>query len=84
MMRDEHIGNVVIVDERDGRKVSIGIVTNRDIVVQLVAKEVDPDHITVIDLMARESCSLHSKKKIFTMPFSACAIAARGGFRSLI
>jgi hypothetical protein len=45
MMRDEHIGNVVIVDERDGRKVPIG---DRDIVVQRVAREVDPANITVM------------------------------------
>lgn len=53
-MQDGHIGNVVIVDERDGRKEPIGVVTDRDIVVQLVAKEVDPVDIMVTDLMARE------------------------------
>jgi len=38
LMRDGHIGNVVIVDERDGRTEPIGVVSDRDIVVQLVAK----------------------------------------------
>jgi len=54
MVRDDHIGNIVIVDERDGRKVPVGVVTDRDIVVQLVAKEVDPEDIAVTDLMGRE------------------------------
>jgi predicted transcriptional regulator len=42
MTRDVHIGNVVVVDDRDGKNVPIGVITDRDIVVQLVAKEVDP------------------------------------------
>jgi predicted transcriptional regulator len=54
MMRDDNIGNVVVVDDRDGQKVPIGVVTDRDIVVQLVAKEIDPGDIMVTDLMARE------------------------------
>ena len=54
LMRDGHIGNVVIVNERDGRTEPIGVVSDRDIVVQLVAKEVDPVDIMVTDLMARE------------------------------
>jgi predicted transcriptional regulator len=54
MMRDDNIGNVVVVDDRDGKKVPIGVVTDRDIVVQLVAKEIDPGDIMVTDLMARE------------------------------
>ena len=75
MMRDNHIGNVVIVDERNGRKEPGGVVTDRDIVVQLVAKEVDPVEIMVTDWRPR-SYSLHSRTKTFTMPCSACAIAA--------
>jgi predicted transcriptional regulator len=54
MMRDDNIGNVVVVDDRDGQKVPIGVVTDRDIVVQLVAKEIDLGDIMVTDLMARE------------------------------
>jgi CBS domain-containing protein len=42
-MRLSHVGNVVVVENRDGRHVPIGIVTDRDIVVSAVAG--DPDHI---------------------------------------
>jgi predicted transcriptional regulator len=54
IMRDAHIGNIVIIDERDGKKVPIGVVTDRDIVVQIVAKDVDPREIAVTYLMGRE------------------------------
>lgn len=85
LMRNDHIGNVVVVDERDGRKVPLSIVTDRDVVVQLVAKRSIPvtsDGITVIDLMAREP--FVALEEDIHDPFSACPIAARDGFRSLI
>lgn len=47
-MRIAHVGDVVVVEERQGRHVPIGIVTDRDIVVSLVAS--DPDHIKYLDL----------------------------------
>jgi len=47
-MRIAHVGDVVVVEERQGRQVPIGIVTDRDIVVSLVAS--DPDHINYLDL----------------------------------
>ena len=37
LMRNHHVGDVVVVDELDGRKVPCGIVTDRDIVVRCLA-----------------------------------------------
>jgi CBS domain-containing protein len=54
IMRDAHIGNVVVVEDKAGKKIPVGIVTDRDIVVQLVAKEIDPRDILVGDLMASD------------------------------
>lgn len=51
-MRAHHVGNVVVVDELDGIEKPIGIVTDRDIVVELVAKEVDPSAVDVSDVMS--------------------------------
>jgi CBS domain-containing protein len=36
-MRDAHVGDLVVVDDVGGRRVPIGIITDRDIVVELVA-----------------------------------------------
>ncbi len=37
-MRDEHVGCLVVVDESDGRRIPVGLLTDRDIVVGVVAK----------------------------------------------
>jgi CBS domain-containing protein len=54
-MRTSHVGALVVIDNRNGRHVPIGIVTDRDIVVNGLAG--DPEHITyllVSDLMQRD------------------------------
>jgi CBS domain-containing protein len=47
-MRVTHVGDVVVVDDRQGHRVPIGMVTDRDIVVSAVAG--DPDHINYLSL----------------------------------
>ena len=51
LMRLRHVGDVVIVEERDGKRVPVGIVTDRDVVVEVLATELDPNVITVGDIM---------------------------------
>lgn len=67
IMRDAHIGNVVVVEDRDGKKIPVGIVTDRDIVVQLVAKEIDPRDILVGDLMAPDLYVAREDEDIHTV-----------------
>ena len=54
LMRNGHVGDVVVVDDLDGRRIPCGIVTDRDIVVSVVAKGLDPDVISVGEIMASE------------------------------
>ena len=51
LMREHHVGNVLVVEARDGKRVPIGIVTDRDVVVEVLALELDPGAITVGDIM---------------------------------
>jgi CBS domain-containing protein len=51
-MREQHVGTLVVVDERAARRTPVGILTDRDIVVATVAKELDPRKLTVGDVMS--------------------------------
>lgn len=51
LMRTHHIGDVVVTDERDGICIPIGIVTDRDIVIETIALNVDASSFTAGDLM---------------------------------
>jgi CBS domain-containing protein len=52
LMRKHHIGALVVIDSAAGVPQPIGIVTDRDIVIELVAKEVPLDSVTVGDIMS--------------------------------
>ena len=52
LMRHYHVGTVVVVDETNGRRMPIGIVTDRDVVVEVSAVDLNPNVITVGDIMA--------------------------------
>ena len=52
LMREYHVGDVVVVKEKDGNRQPVGIVTDRDIVLEIVAREVPLGSCTAIDIMS--------------------------------
>ena len=54
LMRHYHVGSLVVVDEAEGKRVPVGIVTDRDIVVEIDAMDLDAKVITVGDIMNQE------------------------------
>ena len=50
LMRRHHVGDVLVVDPAADR-IPIGIVTDRDIVVEVIAARLDPDALTLRDVM---------------------------------
>lgn len=57
LMRQHHVGDLVVVDEVGGELVPVGILTDRDIVVSLVAEGLDAKSIEVGDIMSTELLS---------------------------
>ena len=54
LMRQHHVGDVVVVEEHKGVRVPIGIVTDRDLVVEIMAPDLLQTVITVGDIMAEK------------------------------
>jgi CBS domain-containing protein len=56
LMREQHVGYLVVVEPilGEGGYKPVGVLTDRDIVVGVVAKEVDPRSLQVADLMSRQ------------------------------
>ncbi|MGE0625857.1 MAG: CBS domain-containing protein [Pseudomonadales bacterium] len=52
LMRRRHVGDLVILSEDEERR-PVGLVTDRDLVVEILAEGVEPDTITVADVMTR-------------------------------
>ncbi len=54
LMRRFHVGDLVVVEPRDGMRVPVGILTDRDLVVEILAEEVDPSAVSVRDFMTTD------------------------------
>jgi CBS domain-containing protein len=61
VMREKHIGYLIVVkpDLVDGSVKPVGVITDRDIVVAVVAKGEDPRTLTVGDVMTYEPVVAH-------------------------
>ena len=54
MMRHYHVGEVIVVDKLDGKNIPMGVVTDRDFVIEIMALDVDVDQISVGYIMSVE------------------------------
>lgn len=52
LMREQHVGDIIIVEQRAGLRVPLGIVTDRDLVVEILAKEAPVESCLVGDIMS--------------------------------
>jgi CBS domain-containing protein len=65
LMRENHVGSVIVVDRiEDSLRLPLGIVTDRDLVVEVTATGLDPNTITVGDIMAPELVTILAGKDI--------------------
>jgi len=65
VMRQHHVGDVLVVEDRGGRRVPVGIVTDRDLVVEIMAPQLDPAAITVSDIMVPELATVKENAGLF-------------------
>jgi CBS domain-containing protein len=57
VMRDRHVGSLVVVKKEGIREVPVGMLTDRDIVVSTCAFGIPPDGVLVKDVMSSEFVS---------------------------
>jgi CBS domain-containing protein len=65
LMRNHHVGDVVVVKENQGKLTPVGIVTDRDLVIEVVATALDCKVITVSDIMVRHLSVLEESAGVF-------------------
>jgi CBS domain-containing protein len=65
LMREQHVGSLVVIEETDKGRVVVGMLTDRDIVIAVVARDFAAQTLRVADVMsndlvtARTEDSLH-------------------------
>jgi CBS domain-containing protein len=54
LMREEHVGFLIVHREGDELRKPVGVLTDRDLVLGVLARDVDPYSVTVDDVMTRQ------------------------------
>lgn len=72
LMREYHVGDVVVVEQQEEQKVPVGIITDRDIVVEIIAEGVDIDAVTAGDVMSYDLLSVREKDGIWESLLQMC------------
>jgi len=65
LMRDHHVGNLVVTENHPGRRVPVGIVTDRDIVIEVLAEGIDPKSLIVADIMSYDLLMAREDDELF-------------------
>ena len=65
LMRELHVGSVVVVEADGDVKRPIGVLTDRDIVVEFVATGLSPDDIAVGDAMSYDLVTIVESEGLF-------------------
>ena len=65
LMRSPHVGDLVVVEKKAGHNRPVGIVTDRDIVVEVVAAGVAPDSLTIGDIMGQDLATVREGEGVF-------------------
>ena len=75
LMRDHHVGCLVVVENREGRTEPVGILTDRDIVIEVIAEECGIADVSVGDVMSYALLKVNEKETVFD---TAQRMRARG------
>ena len=57
-MRRHHVGDLVVIEKEGEEAIPIGIITDRDIVIEVMAQKLDPDSLIVKDIMSTDPVSV--------------------------
>ncbi len=63
-MRQHHVGDLIVVEKQEGRTLPIGIITDRDIVIEVIAQKVDPNLLTINDIMSTDLITVEEQKTL--------------------
>lgn len=65
LMRKHHVGDLVVVEKRNDVTRPVGILTDRDLVVEVMAQEVPPGEVTAADVMSLDIATVREEEGVW-------------------
>ena len=67
LMREDHVGSLVVVDDENGSRQVRGLVTDRDIVMSVIATGLDPDPLRLEDIMSERVVTVNEADSLLDL-----------------
>lgn len=67
LMKEKHVGDLVVIDAHAIPPRPVGMITDRDIVTMVVAADVQPTEVLVEDIMARQIRVVHQDEGVYEL-----------------
>jgi len=64
LMRQHHVGDLIVVEKQGKKTLPIGIITDRDIVIEVIAQKADPDSLIIKDIMSTGLITIEEKESL--------------------
>ena len=64
LMRQHHVGDLVVAEKQGDTTVPVGIITDRDIVLDVIAQKIDPDSLNIQDVMSTGFITVEEKETL--------------------
>jgi len=80
LMRQHHVGDLVVVEKRGGKTIPTGIITDRDLVIEVIAQKVAAETLSVKDIMSADPVTVTEDEKLLDV----LAMMQRKGVRRIL
>jgi CBS domain-containing protein len=67
LMREDHVGSLVVVDDENGSRQVRGLITDRDIVMSVIATGLDPDPLRLEDIMSERVVTVNEADSLLDL-----------------
>jgi predicted transcriptional regulator len=65
LMRDRNVGSVVLTEKIEGKQIPTGIITDRDLTLEIIASEADPTKLSAGDIVIHSVIVVDENEGIF-------------------
>lgn len=65
LMRTHHVGDVVLIKEEHQKRIPMGIITDRDLVLEILVPGLELEKVAAKDIMTEPLCLIHENNSLF-------------------
>lgn len=65
LMREHHVGSIIITEQQNACNIPVGIITDRDLVIELLTKDIDTKSVSAGDVMSTDLTSVSESNHVY-------------------